>query len=483
MTEPEVVDLVDAGVPADQGLSSLGMLMQLAGNMFAAMLSLLTFITLMASSRGGGGGETLWILLVLGLSIARSLVHRSAGAQLLYGQSGGGTGSRMAGIQRYIVFSIGQSAITGMLLALKFEVPGKIAFAITAGLALWPAVLAALLAMPRFKRFKEDLPLTEDKGFEGASILMTVLGLCGLVGGATMLLYMLDMPGSVLTKGPGVLLILALAMLVVRSALHVQAGFSGLRETSVDRSVELANRYANFGVISSFCAGGALMLFIMSISFDLSGLAVICGLVWMLMAWPLIIRRFFADRQFADLLAGEQAPVHRRAPDAGLTWLGWLLVAMAVYQASFLFVQFAMGDAFGGGGHHRHGGGDMTGLLAMGGAAGIRSIWWSVGMVLLEGWAGYELVRMSKQSKIIATVAGAIIAVVTIYMYWPVIDALRHAGGRGGPTDTLILGPLVLQLIIPIATIVLVNRKISPTARARYVPREDAPPPAVPPAT
>ena len=43
-------------------------------------------------------------------------------------------------------------------------------------------------------------------------------------------------------------------MLVVRSFIHVQAGFSGLRETQVDRAVELANRYANFGVISSFCA-------------------------------------------------------------------------------------------------------------------------------------------------------------------------------------------------------------------------------------
>jgi hypothetical protein len=476
MNEPAVVDLVDAGVPADQGLSSLGMLMQLAGNMFAAMLSLFTFITLMASSRGGAGGETLWILLLLGLSIARSLVHRSAGATLLYGVGGSGQGNRMAGIQRYIVFGLIQSALTGAMLALKFEVPSKIAIAITAGLALWPAVLAGVLAMPRFKRFKDDLPLTEDKGFEGASILMTVLGLCGLVGGATLLLYMLDLPGKVLTKGPGVLLILALAMLVVRSALHVQAGLSGLRETSVDRSVELANRYANFGVISSFCAGGALMLFIMSISFDLSGLAVICGLVWMLMAWPLIVRRFFADRQFADLLAGAQAPVHRRSPDAGLTWLGWLLIAMAVYQASFIFVQFAMDPGSMGMGHHRHGGNPLEGLMALGGAGGIRSIWWSVGMVVLQAWAGYELVRMSSQARVVATIAGAIISAVTIYMFWPVVDALRH-GGDGGPTQTLILGPLVLQLIIPVSTIVLVNRKISPTARARYVAK-DSPPPA-----
>src|SRR5438309_2313295 len=86
--QPNVVDLVDAGVPADQGLSSLGMLMQLAGNLFAAYMSLTTFAMLVLSSRTGSGNETLWVLLLLGAAITRSLVHRSAGAQLLYGVGG-----------------------------------------------------------------------------------------------------------------------------------------------------------------------------------------------------------------------------------------------------------------------------------------------------------------------------------------------------------------------------------------------------------
>ena len=73
--DPAVVNLVDAGVPADQGLSALGMLMQLAGNVLAAYVALITF-SLLFEMRGAGGSETLWAFLILGLSIGRSLPLR-----------------------------------------------------------------------------------------------------------------------------------------------------------------------------------------------------------------------------------------------------------------------------------------------------------------------------------------------------------------------------------------------------------------------
>jgi hypothetical protein len=219
------------------------------------------------------------------------------------------------------------------------------------------------------------------------------------------------------------------------------------------------------------------MLFIMSQTFDLTALAVICGVVWMLMAWPLIVRRFFADRQFADLLAGSEAPVHRRSPDAGLTWLGWLLLAHAVFTASFLLPSLFM-DTHGLGGG-RHGADPLSGLLALGGSVGLRSLWWSVGLVVLQGWAGYELVRMSAQSRIIATIYGVVGVAVTLYLNWPLIQAIRHSHGGLGGTETLAMGPLVLALIIPVAAILLVNRKIAPTARARFKAKApEQPPPA-----
>ena len=134
----------------------------------------------------------------------------------------------------------------------------------------------------------------------------------------------------------------------------------------------------------------------MSSAINVAGLAIVCGLCWMLMAWPLIVRRFFSDRQFADLLAGDDAPVHRRAPDAGLTWLGWLLIAHARSR-----VVHHPAD------HHgtrrrwrrlgRGGAMGLEGMISVFGPTGLRSVWWSVGLFGLQGWAGFELVRMSPQ--------------------------------------------------------------------------------------
>jgi hypothetical protein len=466
------VDLVDAGVPADQGLSSLGLLMQLVGSVLAGYAALLAFVVLFsmeARGRGGAGADTLWIFLIIGVSITRSLFHRSAGSQLLYGNPAD-SGGRLAGIRRYIMFSFIQSALVAVIVIAKWKLDTSLALGIAAGLAAWPAALAIILAMPRFRRYKDDLPITEDKGFEGASILMTVLGLCGLLGMSTLLIMLLDLPGKILQQGPGILIVLSVGMLVARSVIHVQAGLSGLRETSVDRSVELANRYANFGMISSFCAAGALLLFVMQARLDLMGLAVISSICWMLMAWPLVIRRFFSDRQFVELLAGDDAPLHRRAPDAGLTSLGWLLVAHAVFGISLLLPQLFASGGFRGG----------EAIMALAGAAGIRSIWWTVVLVTLQCWAGYELIRMSPQSRSIATVFGVAGAALNLYISWPVFQMMT--GHRGDFISSApMLGPIAINLVIPIATLVLVNRKIAPTARARFRAKPVAPTTESPP--
>jgi hypothetical protein len=271
-------------------------------------------------------------------------------------------------------------------------------------------------------------------------------------------------------QGPGVLILIATILLVIRSILHVQAGLSGLRQTSVDRSVELANRYANFGIISAFCAGGSLLLLMMALMrgrFDPTGLIMVVGLCWMLMAWPLIIRRFFSERQFADLMAGDQANVHRRAPDAGLTGLGWLLFAHAIMSAALLIPNLVISEGAMGRG--------MGEAMAMLGNAGTRSQWFSVALIALQAWAGMELVRMSSTHRIIGTVYAIVAIIISVYMTWPVLQALKHIG-RMGPSGIMMFIPMAIQLVIPIATLILVNRNVAPTAQARF-----RTPPAAPP--
>jgi hypothetical protein len=444
MVEPTIrpVELPDPGVPADHGLSSLGLLMQLGGNVFAALAALLAFTWLLEAA-----DETPRLVIVFGLSIARSMVHRAAGVQLLYGEGETGRGDRLAGIRRYVRLALAHT-IAMALLAAQHGAAIEQVLALAAGLAAWPLVLGVIITRPRFARYRAGLPISEDKGFEGASILMAVLGACGLFLTVGWLVVVRQHPDRLLESGPGVVVVLAGVMLAVRAVTHLRAGLAGLRHTSVDHAVERANRYANFGVITAFCAGGALMVRAMSSEFDLRVLAAVCTLVWTLLTWPLIVRRFFADRQFADLLAGDEAPLHRRSPDAGLTSLGWLLVAGAtILLAASLW---AVADGF-----------EVPG--------GTRSMWWPVGVAVLEGWAGVELVQGSRVARAVATACSIVALAVSVYVLWPVVEDLHRLDL--GPAIWL-LSPLALGLILPIATLLLVRRDLSPSARARFRPRQ-----------
>lgn len=445
-------------VPADQGLSSLGLIMQLGGTVLAGAATLFAFMQMVDRYTRT---DAMWMMLVLGLCVGRSFVHRMAGTELLYGRPTGLNIARPAGpltgLRRYIAVGFAHAVVIALIARFKFHLPGKLVLGAGLALALWPAVLALYLTRGRFRAFATEIPHAEDKGFEGASILMTVLGVCGVLATGSYLLMLLDHGGTVLTHGFGALLVFSLVMLLIRSFLHVSAGAAGLRETSFDRAVEHANRYANFGVISAFCASGALLLMMMTQHVDLVAFVLITGVCWMLLTWPMIVRRFFSDRQFADILAGDNAASHRRAPDAGLTGLGWLLLAHAVFSGALVLPQLldSRWDAF------------SFGMPMM------RSIWWSAGLVTLQAWAGFELIRMSPASRVVATLYAVIATVVTVYLVWPAWGVVKAMHGLG-EKNLFMLGPIAIQFVIPVATLILVNRKIAPTARARFRPRPSA---------
>jgi hypothetical protein len=150
--------------------------------------------------------------------------------------------------------------------------------------------------------------------------------------------------------------------------------------------------------------------------------------------------------------------LHRRAPDAGLTGLGWLLFGYAMFKGAVILMAMSSSDS-----EIR-----TLALVALLGGSALRSIWWLVGVSVLQAWAGYELVRMSKQSRAIATVFGIVGVAVIAYANWPMIKMFTSLKLLGGGPELLRVGQIAMDLLLPAITLVLVNRKIAPTARARF---------------
>jgi hypothetical protein len=479
-THAEVVELPRAGLPADRGLASLGLLMQLGGGACAAGAILLALVAILSLREQGGApsGTVFWILAAAGLCVARSLAHRAAGTQLLYGGSwraDGSPASPLGGMRRYVAIALGQTALLALLGRAALDLSAAEVLACCAGLALWPLALAALLASGALARFEAQIPHGEDQSFEAASILMAVLGTAGLLAAGALLLADLETGYAEIMHGPGSIVIGALGLLSFRSWLHVRAGLAGLRETSIDRSVDLANRYAELGVVSSLWSCGVLLLAAIANGLDVWGMALVAGLGWLMMLWPLIVRRFFSDRQLADLIAGARgAQHHRRAPDAGLTGLGWLLVGHAALTASFLVPQLIAGPLIAGPALAGPAlAGDARWLVSLAAGIGDGSPWWSAAVIALEAWAGAALLRMSAHHRLIAVVYGAVAAIVTAAELWPLLEQTGQElspsmlDGRGAHL-VLSVAQAALRLVIPVATVLLATRAIAPAARARY---------------
>lgn len=453
------MDLPGAGLPADHGLASLGLVMQLAGRTTGALAALVASATLLDLPRLHAG----WLWCAIGLSLVRSRLHRNAGRDLTYARctADGVAADPFAVMRRYVRFGLGHAIGLGLVAAFALGAGTTEAIGIAVALALWPAALAAVAWAPRFRRFRAGLPLGEDRGLEGAAILMTVLGTAGLLSAGTVVAILGALSTQQLEHGWGVMLVVVFALLAVRSSLHIRAGLAGLRDVSFDRPGELAARYASFGVISAFCVGGVLCLLAMAERLAPEAVAGIAVLCWLLVTWPMVIRRYFNQRLFAELLAGDRPP-HRRAPDAGLTGLGWLLVGHATLTAMLVVVQLTV---------LRSGSTALTELtrwLAL-------DRWWSVGpwldlpRLVLEIAAGVALIRMAGHRRTFATIYAVFAAAATLALALPLLHGLGHLGSWHLELWRLLeLLPVAAQLVLPVAVWRLVHRVATPVARARY---------------
>jgi len=253
----------------------------------------------------------------------------------------------------------------------------------------------------------------------------------------------------------------------VRSGLHVRAGWNGVNDVHMDRAVEDAAKYANFAVITAFCAAGAFLLIIMSVgagAMDVTVILMLVLLLVLLLAWPLLIRKFFAERQFADLLHGDGVTTSfQRSPDMGHTTLGWFLLAFGVYQLSISLPAAAilpdeLARGMGRGGMDN----PLSMMFMMMQNASKHSAWWPVGAAALQMWAAVELIRMTDNHRLVASIYGVIATAVAVYINLPSLDALKSqglGGLLGGPAGPMGLAGIAIALIIPIGTLILVNRK------------------------
>jgi hypothetical protein len=452
-----VVDLPSAGVSADHGMASLGLVMQLAARTSSALAALAASLVVLEPRLHHRAG---WIFIAVALCIARSQLHRIAGRELVYSRRSldGDTANPFHAMRRYVAFGAVHAIALGLLAAYPLGATPATAAGITAALLFWPSALAIVLASPRFRLLRAGIPLSEDRSLESASVVMTLLGACGAVSTGAIILVLGALPTRHLQHGWGVMLVVVFALLLGRSCLHLAAGATGLGAVSFDRPGEIACRYASFGVVSVFCVGGVLSLLAMSEQRAPEAIVSVIVVCWLLAAWPLTIKRFFSHRQFAELLAGDRI-LHRRAPDAGLSGLGWLLVGHATLVAAALVLELAVEARGLGRGIDKllQLTSPVVGQPADLGAAAV--------VVALELAAAVALLRMSHCRRVISTIYALVAGGVALAAAWPFLRATSH---HLDLRLVIRLIPLAIQIVIPAATLILVRRSVMPTARAHY---------------
>lgn len=439
-------------VPADFGLPGLGLSMQLGGGIFSVFIGAM-LVSMMMSP--GGSREVMWIFILGAGAVARSLYHAAAGRHLLYDER------PMKMIPTYFIISAGQTLLTGFIMVNKLRLPSSAGIGIAVGLMLWPTVLFILARQPRLRDLTERLPNTEDKSFEGLSIILTIFGATGVLGMGGMLFTMLKMPSRELQQGPVMLLMLGLILLFIRSVLHLRAGLRGVRETDQRSTVELINQYANFGVIAALVFGAVMFMLMVQVGGRrlpmLPVLTMVGAITWVLLLWPMAVRKYVSERQFTDLMA--DSSTHVRAVDGGLSVLGWFLLGNAVLAASMLAPSlFTSGRSLGGP------------LQLFGGSTGTAT-WMSLLIIALQVTAAHELITASANRRAVASVYAAVAVAVQLYNIGPIWRALTHGGGMRRMLDggsTIMLTMIAIGLVVPVVTAIMANRDLTPTAKARF---------------
>ncbi len=451
--EAKTIPLTGARTPADAGLSGLGLLMQLTGSVFLAYGALLVMLPFLGGTRLE---EAIPMLTIGALSVVRSSFHRRAGIGLLFKSAKG----PLHGVWVYVGVAVAQTLAVFVLL--DDELPTKTRLFLVILLVAWPLALTIMLSRPRFQQIGKTLPRNEDMGFEAAGIMMTILGILGAMVSSLVILTIYQSPFFQVQDVPSFLWLGVTFMLLVRSILHAKAGLQICRGASTQEASQSTARYTSFGITSAIVAAAVLMLQMLMQGGLHPAMFMTVGVMgYLLLAWPLLLRNFFTDRNFALLLDDDNVTT-RRAPDMGLTALGWMLLALGSLNlaSSAGTVLFLDSSPLGM---------QMTLLPEIAGA-GTHSIWWSVLLAALQTAAGVELIRMSPRHKIVTTLYATLSIAGTLFLWWPMIKSFSGEH-LSGPMDSIqVYGMLMISLAVAVSSLLLVHRRSIHSAQAHITP-------------
>ncbi|MDQ3366865.1 MAG: hypothetical protein M3680_15690 [Myxococcota bacterium] len=77
---------------------------------------------------------------------------------------------------------------------------------------------------------------------------------------------------------------------------------------------------------------------------------------------------------------------------------------------------------------------------------------------------------MTSHHRVIGLAYGSVAGAVTLYLCWPMLRGLDSLGVLAEHRRVLVVSTLTLQLVLPIATLLLVSRRVTPIAVARFRP-------------
>jgi hypothetical protein len=358
----------------------------------------------------------------------------------------------LSGITTYLIAAAAHTALLCVFLKIHDAASASVLLGAAVFLMAWPVAVFAVTRMRRFQALGPRPPLAEDNGFEGLAVLMSILGFAGLV--CSVMVVVLGFSLRDEDRGAANVFLLCGVALVVRSIIHLSVGARAVRGTAPNAAGDFL-RYGDVGVAIGAGVGGVFTLWQFMDSLDFFAMALGIAVTLGLIAWPLIVRRFVTWRHLADVATDT---VRRRSPDAGITALGWILLAGAALSIGSYLAALLWESGL------RSRSAEMVRVVAGMPHLGASTGWWELPLALAQLWAALELLAVTPRRRIVASLwALATLIVITIdrapdLMKLMDLELPQRAAGYAA---------FFLAITPAVATLLLVNRPTLPTATLR----------------